>query len=287
MLTALARRVAKPLLENALGAYLPEELDLNQLELHVPDGRLRLRSLALHAEELNRSFFPDGPVYVQTAVIAELMSEVPYKQLATQPCRVEARGVHIRMALGRATLGPAPQELSMLLDVLPSTPPSTMKAGGARPDMNTTAIDSLTHFLERLLMQLHLSASDIVVELQTSTGAIFRLCIPELKAESRRLELKKGAELLLVPPGLKAVPVSLARLEPGSAAVAGGAFSATDGGRGRRWRLALPRRRRDRALRVRAHGGRLREGWQLGLAAVVACLSLCLRCTCSSSSHPI
>lgn len=183
MLLALARRVAKPLLENALGAYLPEELDLNQLELHVPDGRLRLRSLALHAEELNRSFFPTGPVYVQTAEIGELMSEVPYTQLATQPCRLEARAVRIKMAIGRATLGPPPEMMSTFLEVLPDTPPSMRSH--MPPDMNTTAIDSLTHFLERLLLQLHLSASDIVVELQAPSGAIFQLCIPELKAEAK------------------------------------------------------------------------------------------------------
>lgn len=183
MLLSLARRVAKPLLENALGAYLPEELDLNQLDLHVPDGRLRVRSLALHAEELNRYFFPAGPVYVQSAEIADITTEIPYKQLATQPCRFEARGVRIKMALGKATIGPSPQEMSMLLDVLPDTPPSAQTY--MRPDMNTTAIDSLTHFLERVLMQLHFSAHDIVVELQASSGAIFQLRVPELKAEAK------------------------------------------------------------------------------------------------------
>lgn len=62
LLGRFATRVAKPLLESALGAYLPQELDLAQLDLHVPDGRLRVRNLELNAEALAHLCPPPPPL---------------------------------------------------------------------------------------------------------------------------------------------------------------------------------------------------------------------------------
>ena len=91
------QRFYKFVLKRLLGQFLSSELDLEQLDVALSSGDVRLHRLSLNTAQLNE--WADGlPVRVQSARIASLHCQVPWRSLLSQHCTLHIRGLHIAVA---------------------------------------------------------------------------------------------------------------------------------------------------------------------------------------------
>ena len=105
------RRLAQPalkrfyrfVLRRAIGQFLLEELDLEQLDVQLGEGSITLTELELDAEELNRQLRvagtgEDGPasgIRVKSAFVGKLRAKLPYTNLLEESCELEAEDVSL------------------------------------------------------------------------------------------------------------------------------------------------------------------------------------------------
>ncbi|CAI2167831.1 9475_t:CDS:10 [Funneliformis geosporum] len=78
--STIQKRLLKFLLKRALGQFLAEELDLDNLEVQLGEGLLQLKELQLNVEVLN-DLVTDLPVVITDGKIGGIIAKIPWKNI--------------------------------------------------------------------------------------------------------------------------------------------------------------------------------------------------------------
>ncbi|CEM29359.1 unnamed protein product [Vitrella brassicaformis CCMP3155] len=90
------KRFYKYLLKRVLGTFLRHDLELDQLDVHLYDGRIELRALELDVFSFNESL-SDGnaPVRLIAARVGKLHMEIPWANILQDPCKIYLEDVYV------------------------------------------------------------------------------------------------------------------------------------------------------------------------------------------------
>ena len=90
------KRAYKFVFKRLVGRFLCSELDLSQLDVALASGDVTLTELSLNTELLNSGLASSAlPLRVTAASIAHLHARIPWRNLLTEHCRLQCRGLTI------------------------------------------------------------------------------------------------------------------------------------------------------------------------------------------------
>ncbi|CAG8497159.1 7566_t:CDS:10 [Diversispora eburnea] len=92
--STIQKRLLKFLLKRALGQFLAEELDLDNLEIQLGNGFVHLKELQLNVEVLN-DLVTDLPVVITDGRIGGIVANIPWKNIWTCDCVLEIHNLKI------------------------------------------------------------------------------------------------------------------------------------------------------------------------------------------------
>ncbi|CAG8442525.1 10644_t:CDS:2 [Acaulospora colombiana] len=90
----IQKRLLKFLLKRALGQFLAEELDLDNLEVQLGKGLVHLKELQLNVEVLN-DLVADLPIVITDGRIGRIVANIPWKNIWNCDCVLEFHNLKI------------------------------------------------------------------------------------------------------------------------------------------------------------------------------------------------
>ncbi|CAG8532578.1 11151_t:CDS:10 [Dentiscutata erythropus] len=90
----IQKRLLKFLLKRALGQFLAEELDLDNLEVQLGNGLIQLKELQLNVEVLN-DLIANLPVVIVDGRIGGIVAKIPWKNIWNCDCVLEIHNLQI------------------------------------------------------------------------------------------------------------------------------------------------------------------------------------------------
>ncbi|KAI9188803.1 autophagy- protein 2 [Blastocladiella emersonii ATCC 22665] len=101
----LQKRLVKFLLKRALGQFLRDDINLDQLDVSLgATGTLALRDLALDVDQLNAAVLAAAPLAAVSGTVASIHVAVPWTNLSDASCEIHVSGIHLQLT-PRANLG--------------------------------------------------------------------------------------------------------------------------------------------------------------------------------------
>ncbi|KJE89527.1 hypothetical protein CAOG_008461 [Capsaspora owczarzaki ATCC 30864] len=91
---ALQKRVLKFLLKRTVGQFLASELQLDQVDVQLGDGRVHLHNLALDVDSLNQQV-ADLPFRITHGSIGTIRASIPWKDIWRGSCELEFDNLRI------------------------------------------------------------------------------------------------------------------------------------------------------------------------------------------------
>ncbi|CAG8437791.1 15278_t:CDS:10 [Acaulospora morrowiae] len=92
--STIQKRLLKFLLKRALGQFLAEELDLDNLEVQLGKGLVHLKELQLNVEVLN-DLVADLPIVITDGRIGRIVANIPWKNIWNCDCVLEFHNLKI------------------------------------------------------------------------------------------------------------------------------------------------------------------------------------------------
>ncbi|KAG9306596.1 hypothetical protein G9A89_004793 [Geosiphon pyriformis] len=90
----IQKRLLKFLLKKAIGQFLADELDLENLEVEFGKGLVHLRELQLNVKVLNE-LLTDLPIVIKNGRIGGIIATVPWKNIWSCDCQLEIYGLQL------------------------------------------------------------------------------------------------------------------------------------------------------------------------------------------------
>eukprot|EP00158_Paraphelidium_tribonemae_P009600 Partr_v1_DN28907_c2_g1_i7_m25882 putative Autophagy related len=92
---SIQKRLIKFLLKRTIGPLMQYELDLDQLEVELGNGRVQLTDLHMSPAALNSFLPPSFPLRLSEGTISSIAVSIPWMNIWSQDCEMQIDAVHL------------------------------------------------------------------------------------------------------------------------------------------------------------------------------------------------
>ena len=181
------KRLYKFVLKRVIGRFLLDELDLDQLDVHLRSGQIELCDLALDVALLN-TYLVGMPFHVQSGYLGSVKASISYSNIVTESCVVEIDEIDLVLVPAACIVTETkPEEPTRLLTRVESSGEIPEREEEIQVETDETSregLDFVANWIEQISTKIKVSFSNITCRFQ-----------PEVNDESEALVIRlKWAE---------------------------------------------------------------------------------------------